>query len=441
MMAILGKKVVVFGDSESLPSLVGLLPPDVLKGVVVAAIRPGSHDVGRRVAVEHSVPLLVQPKYGGPEYPGFVARLQALTPDLILVYSYSMLLREDVLSLPRFGAINVHSALLPNDRGPNPLQWAIIRGESMTGVTLHEMTIGIDEGPIIDQIEVPIAFGDSWREVRGRQEVATLELLVRNMGPLLEGAWASIPQDEAKARSNRRRTSNDGRFEWSDRVIDIYNMIRALLPPLPPAYHVDSEGTLTIFGEITTPWELASMKYGDRGGATMAAETVRLRPLRRDDGPLLYEWITDRDSAALNGPWHPVSEVDHEHWLESAMTKRTDMVVFAIETVEDGLAIGTCQLVDINWLHRSAELRIRLGEDAARGRGFGTEAVRLLADFAFIDLGLHRVALHVFATNLRAIKAYEKAGFSREGVLRDAAWIEGRWMDVVVMSTLRPEER
>lgn len=173
----------------------------------------------------------------------------------------------------------------------------------------------------------------------------------------------------------------------------------------------------------------------------MVAETVRLRPLRRDDGPLLYAWITDHDSAALNGPWLPVSEVDHERWLESAMTKRTDMVVFAIETVEDGVTIGTCQLVDINWLHRSAELRIRIGDEAARGRGFGTEAVRLLVGFAFDDLGLHRVALHVFATNPRAIRAYEKAGFVQEGVMRDAAWIDGHWTDIAVMATLKPDGR
>lgn len=434
-------KVILFGDAESLPQLVQLLPRPRLVAIVVAAIRPHSHDVGRRVAGEQQVPLLVQPSHGSPEYRAFLRQLRALDPDLYLVHSYSMLLREEVLELSRLGAVNVHAALLPHGRGPNPLQWAIIRGESMTGVTLHEMTAGIDEGPIIDQVEVPIGFDEDWRMVRERQDEATIELLSRNIGRLLAGSWTAIPQQEERATRNRRRSPEDGRFAWSDRVVDIYNLVRALLPPLPPAHTTNADGTNLVADEFATPWELASMKYGDAGGCTMAAEMVRLRPLRREDGPLLSAWITDCDSAAFNGSWLPVSEIDHDQCLDSVMKQRTDMVVFAIETVEGSRTVGTCQLVDINWLHRRAELRIRIGDKTARGQGYGTEAVRLLTNFAFLDLGLHRVALHVYATNLRAIKAYEKAGFSREGVLRESAWIEGRWMDVAVMSTLRPEER
>lgn len=267
MTATSDAKVVVFGDAESLPPLLRLLPPGVLQAIVVAAIRPRSHDAGKQLALEHHVPLLVQPKHTSAEYRVFVGRLQALTPDLLLVHSYSMLLREEILALPRFGAVSVHAALLPVGRGPNPLQWAIVRGESTTGVTLHEMTIGIDEGPIIDQIEVPIRFEDAWLAVRDPQEAAAMELLARNMGPLLTGTWPSIAQDEGRASRHRRRTPDDGRFELSDRVIDIYNRIRALLPPLPPAHTVDESGTLAIFDEFKTPWELASMKYGDRGGA------------------------------------------------------------------------------------------------------------------------------------------------------------------------------
>jgi diamine N-acetyltransferase len=97
-------------------------------------------------------------------------------------------------------------------------------------------------------------------------------------------------------------------------------------------------------------------------------------------------------------------------------------------------------LLNINWRHRSGELQIRIGDAASRGRGLGTEAVRLLCDFGFADLNLHRIYLHVFASNSRAIGAYEKAGFVREGLLRQAAYIDGQWVDVVLMGLIREYE-
>ncbi len=430
-------KVVVFGDAQGLPPLIELLPRGVLRGIVVAALRPASHDPARSLATTHEVPLLVQPKFNTREYRDFFHQLVALSPDLIIVSSYSMLLHEDVLAVPRYGAVNIHAALLPSGRGPNPLQWAIIRGESTTGVTLHEMTPGFDEGPIIDQISVPIGFGDTWLTVRERQQVASAELLVRNLERLLSGSWISVPQDDARASRNRRRTPADGRFEWSDRVIDIYNKVRALLPPLPPAHTDDGVGGLILFSQFTTPWELASMKYGDRGGCTMVAETVRLRPLRPEDGPRFCDWIAARDSGGFVGPWLP--EHDCERWLETAMTERGDMIAFAIETVADGQSIGICQLTEISWHHRCAELKVTIGDEEARGPGISAAAVRLLVAFASSELGLRRFGAQIPATHSRSIREYQSAGFSLEGVMRDAAWVDGRWTDVVVMATLQTD--
>lgn len=169
----------------------------------------------------------------------------------------------------------------------------------------------------------------------------------------------------------------------------------------------------------------------------MHFEQVRLRPLRHADSPLLYEWITDRELVILNSAFHPVSDVDHEAWVASMMAKRSDLVIFVIEERSTAAAIGTCQLLHISWRHRSAELQIRIGDKACRGRGLGTEAVRLLCKFGFADLNLHRIYLNVFETNARAIGAYEKAGFVREGLLRQAAHIDGKWVNVVPMGLIR----
>ncbi len=122
------------------------------------------------------------------------------------------------------------------------------------------------------------------------------------------------------------------------------------------------------------------------------------------------------------------------------MAKRADLTFFVIEELSTNQAIGTCQLLNINPRHQSAELQIRIGAVDYHGKGLGTEAVNLLTRFGFADLNLHRIYLHVFATNARAITAYEKCGFSREGLLRDAAFIDGSWVDVVVMGKLADDK-
>lgn len=172
----------------------------------------------------------------------------------------------------------------------------------------------------------------------------------------------------------------------------------------------------------------------------MLSEQVRLRALRKEDAKLLYEWIIDRELVILNSPYHPVSETDHEAWVERMMNKSSDLVIFVIEEVKCSTSIGTCQLLNINWRYRSAELQIRIGDPSHHGKGYGSEAVQLLIEFGFKDLNLHRIYLHVFATNNRAIRAYEKCGFCREGILKEAAFIDGEWVDVIIMGLIRSNE-
>ena len=167
---------------------------------------------------------------------------------------------------------------------------------------------------------------------------------------------------------------------------------------------------------------------------------VQLSPIKLADAPILFEWINDRDLVLFNAPFQPTHEASHLEWVRG-LAKRHDLVAFAIRTRPSRRLIGVCQLTAINRVSRSAELQIRIGEAAARGKGLGGEAVRALVDFGFDDLNLHRIALQVFATNTRAIKAYEAAGFRHEGTLRDAAFIDGRFVDVRVMALLKGDRR
>jgi methionyl-tRNA formyltransferase len=427
----------LFGDANGIPQLLKHIPNKVIVGIVGAVIRPQYIDELQLLAGKMCVPFAIQPKPKSGDYLTFRKWVTSLKPDLIWVNSYSMIIREDVLSIPRLGSLNIHGALIPQYRGCNTTQWAILNGESRTGVTLHEMSAGLDEGDIIDQEAVPLFFEDTWESASRRIAEATDKIIEKNLPSILSGTWQASPQDQSCARYHRRRTPDDGLFSWDQPVIEIYNLIRALVSPLPGAFYEDEEGNRVVLGRYHSPSEIVALKYGTTGGGQMLAERVRLRPLQREDAGFLYQWITDRELFILNAPYHHISEADHEQWLESMMHKRSDLVIFVIEESKMKRAIGTCQLLNMNWRHRSAELKIRIGEDDNHGKDLGTEAIHLLTEFGFRDLNLHRIYLHVFATNKRAISAYEKSGFQQEGILRKAACIDGEWVDVKLMGLLQ----
>jgi RimJ/RimL family protein N-acetyltransferase len=165
---------------------------------------------------------------------------------------------------------------------------------------------------------------------------------------------------------------------------------------------------------------------------------VRLTSLEEADLPALFKWINDRELVLMSSAYKPVSAVEHRRWFDE-IRERPDTYIFAIRMQDGSSPIGTCQLHDVNRAHRNAELQIRIGDANARGRGYGTEAVRLLVQFGFSELKLHRIHLHVFVSNTVAQRVYEKAGFVQEGLLRDAAFVEGRYVDMVVMSILNDD--
>jgi RimJ/RimL family protein N-acetyltransferase len=163
---------------------------------------------------------------------------------------------------------------------------------------------------------------------------------------------------------------------------------------------------------------------------------ILLRSVRIADSQLLFEWINDRNLRILNAPYRPVSEAEHDAWIQSVLT-RSDLVIFVIEEMETGQAIGTCQLLNIDAIYRSADLQIRIGVAEFLGKGLGSEAINLLVEHGFSDIGLNRIALQVFATNPRAIRAYQTNGFLVEGRLREAAFIDGKFVDVLCMGLLK----
>jgi RimJ/RimL family protein N-acetyltransferase len=170
----------------------------------------------------------------------------------------------------------------------------------------------------------------------------------------------------------------------------------------------------------------------------LTGNRISLGPVGPADLPVLHRWINDRELVALSAPYRPVHASDHQAWWAS-VSSDPSVELFAIRMLDGDRLIGTCQLLGIDARHRTAELQIRIGEPGARGQGLGTEAVGLLLRHAFADRDLERVSLHVLSSNSPAIAAYEKSGFTREGVLRRAAYVDGSREDVVVMAVLRDE--
>jgi RimJ/RimL family protein N-acetyltransferase len=176
----------------------------------------------------------------------------------------------------------------------------------------------------------------------------------------------------------------------------------------------------------------------ESANVTIRGERVTLGALLDADIALLFDWINERPEVVTSAPYHPVHYSNHMDWFD-AIRVRDDAVIFAVRTIDEDELIGYCQLHSIHPIHRSAELQMRIGNPAARGKGYGPEAMRLLMMHGFEDLNLWRIYGSAFVTNERALNADRKAGFTFEGRLRDAAFIDGEFVDMVVMSILKPD--
>lgn len=190
-------------------------------------------------------------------------------------------------------------------------------------------------------------------------------------------------------------------------------------------------------------------------------ERIRFRGVERADLHTFVKWLNDPDVYQGILIHNPISQVDEENWFEMMIKRPPEEHVMGIEVrlpseqaslpavkaqepVDDGgverwRLIGTFAFDHIDWRNRSAEFGIMIGEKVYWNQGYGTEAVRLLAQHGFNTLNLNRIFLHVFENNPRAIRVYEKAGFIHEGRERQAEFKDGKYIDVLVMSILKDE--
>lgn len=167
----------------------------------------------------------------------------------------------------------------------------------------------------------------------------------------------------------------------------------------------------------------------------MPEPRVRLVPLDTRHLAATLAWANDPELMRLLGRSSTVSPDEHLRWFEELRT-RTDCRYFAIEATGDGRHLGNVWLWDIDARHRRAEVRVVMGAADGRDRGLGSDALDLAAHTAFETLGLARVYAYVFAFNVRARRAFEKAGFRVEGLLRQDRAGETERIDVYVLGRL-----
>ena len=170
---------------------------------------------------------------------------------------------------------------------------------------------------------------------------------------------------------------------------------------------------------------------------SMRNDAVVIGPLLPEDTGAMFLWLNDVDAAAMDLPFRPIDYMGYHNWL-AELSRNAATVLFAIRRLRQPAIIGYIALTRIHPVHRSAELGVRIGVAEERGKGHGSAAIALALRYAWKQLNLNRVHLTVLSGNHRAIRAYQAAGFQHEGLMRQAAFIDGNWSDVVQMGILRP---
>jgi methionyl-tRNA formyltransferase len=205
----------------------------------------------RELAQEKSILVYTPQKLGGAE----TFLIHEIGPDLIFSFSYRRMIPVPILESASLGAFNIHGALLPRYRGRACVNWAVLNGETETGVTLHHMTARVDEGRIIDQEAVPIGLDDTAHDVFKKMIPAAREVLHRSLPSILAGTAYGREQDESRATYFGRRRPEDGLIDWSKPAREIYNLVRAVTHPFPGAFTFHGGRKLFVWSACPLPGE------------------------------------------------------------------------------------------------------------------------------------------------------------------------------------------
>lgn len=186
----------------------------------------------KEYAVNNNIPVLQPEKV---KTGTFAQELRDIAPDLLVTVAYGRILPQEVLDIPPFGCINVHGSLLPKYRGAAPIQWSVINGDSITGITTMYTDIGMDTGDMLLKREVEIGKNETAGELHDKLSLIGAEVLIETLKELEKGTLVRIPQPADQATYVTMISKETGRIDWSKTMEQIHNLVRGT-DPWPGAY-------------------------------------------------------------------------------------------------------------------------------------------------------------------------------------------------------------
>ncbi|MBU1357073.1 MAG: methionyl-tRNA formyltransferase [Candidatus Edwardsbacteria bacterium] len=222
-----------------------------------------------------------------------------LEPEIVVVVAYGLKLPNDILDIPKYGAVNLHPSLLPKYRGAAPINHALLNGEKTTGITSVLMNSRMDAGDIILQEEVPITDEENAGELEGRLAKLGADLIIRSLDVLKAGDSEFKKQDESMVTLASKLSSQDGHITWSRSTDEVQNQIRGLTPK-PGAFAMFKGKRLEILN-ILMNYELQIKNHEYLPGQVVAVDKDKGPVIKTLDGVVILTEVKPQGKKAMGG--------------------------------------------------------------------------------------------------------------------------------------------
>ena len=241
--------------------LAAVTQPDRAKGRGQTLAAPPVKEAALRLGVPVYQPERVK-------RPESVEHLRGLAPEAMVVVGYGQIIPQSIIDIPPLGILNVHASLLPKYRGAGPIQWAIVNGEAVTGVTIMRIDAGLDTGPMLLKVETVIGADETALDLGRRLSLMGADLLVEALDALAAGRVVPQSQDNAQATYAPMLKKEDGRIDWTRPAVRIHDQVRGM-QPWPGAYSSFRGGALHVWRARPT----------EAGAGHPPGSLLRIKPL------------------------------------------------------------------------------------------------------------------------------------------------------------------
>lgn len=194
-------------------------------------------------AMKHGIEVFQPVKIKAAEA---VRELQKYEADIFVVAAFGQILSKEILEMPKYGCVNIHASLLPKYRGAAPIQWAILKGERETGVTIMQMNEGLDTGDMLSKVLVPIEDSDTGESLFEKLAAAGARLLIKTLPMIEEGTITPIPQDDSRSSYARMIKKEMGKIDWNKDAAVLERLVRGM-NSWPSAYTYFKGKTLKVW--------------------------------------------------------------------------------------------------------------------------------------------------------------------------------------------------